>query len=186
MPARKPPTDDKVVELVKAKQKRNRPDLANFGQENVEPGDNARFLRLARVSMNLPPIDISDPNQVEKRLNDYFDFCEDNDRKPNMIGMANWLGVDRATLTSWKTGEYRAQSHLPVIKKAIDLLEEMWVDYMQNGKINPASGIFLAKNMFQYKDQQDIVVTPNTPFQNMDSELAKKTVMASLPEETEE
>ena len=43
------------------------------------------------------------------------------------------------------------------------MLEELWVEYMQNGKINPASGIFLGKNMFQYKDTQDLVVTPNSP-----------------------
>ena len=87
----------------------------------------------------------------------------DNDRKPNMIGMANWLGVHRDTVHQWKTGATRSNTHYDLIKKAIDILEELWVDYMQNGKINPASGIFLGKNMFGYKDQQDLVVTPNNP-----------------------
>ena len=54
-----------------------------------------------------------------------------------------------------------------VIRKAVDILEELWVDFMQNGKINPASGIFLAKNMFQYKDVQDVVISPNN---NQDQE----------------
>ena len=142
--------------------RRNRPDLAKFGEENTEPGDNARYLRFARVAFSLPPIDISDPAQVESRINQYFDFCEENDRKPNMIGMANWLGVSRDTVNSWKRGECRGGTHSDVIRKAIDILEEIWVDYMQNGKINPASGIFLAKNMFQYKDVQDVVLTPTT------------------------
>ena len=142
------------------KRKRNRPDLAKFGEENTEPGDNSRYLRYARVSMNLPPIDISDPKQVQHRINEYFDFCEENDRKPNMIGMANWLGISRETVNSWKRGDYRSATHSAVIRKAVDILEELWVDYMQNGKINPASGIFLAKNMFQYKDVQDVVISP--------------------------
>jgi hypothetical protein len=51
-----------------------------------------------------------------------------------------------------------------VIRKAIDILEELWVDYMQNGKVNPASGIFLGKNMFGYKDQQDITIRPDSPY----------------------
>ena len=80
-----------------------------------------------------------------------------------MIGMANWLGVHRDTVHQWKTGATRSNTHYDLIKKAIDILEELWVDYMQNGKINPASGIFLGKNMFGYKDQQDLVVTPNNP-----------------------
>jgi len=142
------------------KRKRNRPDLAKFGEENTEPGDNSRYLRYARVSMNLPPIDISDPKQVQHRINEYFDFCEENDRKPNMIGMANWLGVSRETVNTWKRGDYRSSTHSDLIRKAVDILEELWVDYMQNGKINPASGIFLAKNMFQYKDVQDVVISP--------------------------
>ncbi len=36
-------------------------------------------------------------------------------------------------------------------------------DYMQNGKINPVSGIFLMKNHFGYTDKQEVVVTPNNP-----------------------
>lgn len=50
-----------------------------------------------------------------------------------------------------------------MIKKAIMILEEMWVDYMQNGKLNPASGIFLAKNMFGYRDVIDIAPTTAPP-----------------------
>lgn len=144
------------------KRTRNRPDLAKFGEENTQPGDNARYLRWARLPFSLPPIDISDPVQVENRLNEYFNACIENDMKPNMVGMANWLGIDRTTLASWKRGEYRDSTHSHVIKKAITLLENLWVDYMQNGKINPASGIFLAKNMFGYKDTQDVILTPNT------------------------
>lgn len=145
------------------KRKRNRPDLANFGAENVEPGDNTRYLRFARLPFSLPPIDISDEKQVEQRINDYFLACEQNDMKPNMVGMANWLGVDRTTLTSWKRGEYRTVTHSPLINKAIGMLEELWVDYMQNGKVNPASGIFLGKNLFGYRDQQDVIITPPSP-----------------------
>lgn len=143
------------------KKRRNRPDLAKFGEEYTEPGDNSRYLRYALVSWDLPPIDISDEKQVEQRLTEYFAFCIENDRKPNMIGMANWLGVDRSTLNSWKRGEYRTEGHSPLIKRAVGLLEELWTDYMQNGKINPTSGIFIAKNMFQYQD--NITITPGQP-----------------------
>ncbi len=162
---------DKNEQIASAvKKKRNRPDLANFGEEHVEPGDNARYLRFARVAFDLPPIDISDPAQVENRINQYFDFCEANDRKPNMIGLSNWLGVDSTTLNSWKRGEYRTTTHSPLIQKAVRILEEMWVDYLQNGKVNPASGIFLGKNLFGYKDSQDVVITPNNPITDADAE----------------
>ena len=145
------------------KKRRNRPDLAKFGEENTEPGDNARYLRYAMASLDLPPIDISDPKQVEQRIKDYFQYCIDNDRKPNIKGLGNWIGVDETTVSSWRRGEYRAETHSPLIKKAVDILQEMWWDYGQNGKTNPASWIFIGKNAFGMKDVQDVVVTPNNP-----------------------
>jgi hypothetical protein len=150
-------------QIVKTKQSRNRPDLAKFGEENTKPGDNSRFLRLAMVSLSLPPIDISDPKQVEQRITDYFQFCLDNDRKPNMKGIGNWLGISRETVNNWKRGDYRGDTHCDLIKKAVDILEELWVDYMLNGKVNPASGIFLGKNMFDYKDEQTYNLVPTSP-----------------------
>ena len=177
---------DELVETGKdiVKRKRNRPDLANFGAENAEPGDNSRFLRHALVSWDLPPIDISDPKQVENRIIEYFTYCAENDRKPNMVGMSNWLGVDRDTVKTWKSGEYRGETHSAVVKKAVDIMEELWVDYMLNGKVNPASGIFLGKNMFGYKDTQDVVVTPNRPMgEDPDEATLAKRIEGSVLEE---
>lgn len=175
------------------KNKRNRPDLTNFGQENVEPGDNSRFIREARIAFDggldrkpLPLIDISDPEQVKQRISEYLDFCELNDSKPSMVAMANWLGVSRETLNTWKRGEYRGDTHSDTIKKACLLMEQIWYDLMQNGKINPGSGIFLGKNMFGYKDVADVVVTPNNPLQGMDAEQARQRITDAIPADDDE
>lgn len=157
---------EQPTEIAKPKRKRNRPDLANFGQEYIEPGDNSRYLRNAMVAWDLPPIDISDAKQVEHRIQEYFEFCINQDAKPSVPGMGLWLGVDATTIRKWRAGDYRSTTHLPVIKKAMFVLESLWNDWMQSGKINPASGIFIGKNMFGYKDTQDVVVTPNNPLDN--------------------
>lgn len=176
--------NDNVITDVIEKKKRRGFDVVMNG--NPDPGDNSRYIRHALVAWNLPPIDISDPEQVRQRISDYFDYCEQNDRKPQLVGMANWLGVSRETLNTWKRGEYRSETHSDIIKKAVDVLEEIWADYMQNGKINPASGIFLGKNFFGYKDVQDVIVTPNNPMENADPNDVRKKYMASLPENTDE
>ena len=168
---------------VTTKRKRNRPDLENFGAERVEPGDNARFLRQALVAFDLPPIDISDPKQVEQRIHDYFDFCVENDKKPNIIGMGNWLGVARDTINQWKNGDCRSSTHTAIIKKALVLMEEIWVDYMMNGKVNPGSGIFIGKNHFGYKDVQDVVITPNNPLGEETDPNAIASKYKELPED---
>lgn len=150
-------------EQVVKKKKRNRPDLANFGQEHVQPGDNSRYIRHALATYNLPPIDISDPKQVEERINWYFNHCLSNDMKPTVTGLRNAIGVSKNTLTTWRKEEFRGLTHSGTVKKAYNFLEELWEDYMLNGKINPVSGIFLGKNHFDYQDKSEYILTPNNP-----------------------
>jgi hypothetical protein len=135
---------------------------------NTEPGDNSKYLRHALVTLDLPPIDISNVEEVEGRIWWYFDHCVDNDMKPTVSGMCNALGIHRDTLATWRTGEFRAGTHQAVVLKAYRLLEELWENYMMNGKINPVSGIFLGKNNFGYRDSQEYVVTPNMQQESMD------------------
>ena len=181
----KPQTElssEQVQDIVK-KRKRNRPDLDKFGEENTEPGDNARYLRHALVSWNLPAIDISDPKQVEKRITDYFQYCIDNDRKPNIKGLGNWLGVSDETVMNWRKGVYREDTHLGLIKKAIDVLQELWWDYGQNGKSNPASWIFIGKNAFGMRDETQVTIAPSTPLDNLDSSEARKRLSEAIPDD---
>lgn len=147
------------------KRKRNRPDLQNFGNDLAEPGDNAKYISFALQSWESEPIDINDAEQVKRRIEDYFKRCQAHDMKPGVVGLANALGVTRATLWAWKTGERRGSdtAHVDLIKKAYSLLEELWEDYMLNGKVSPPNGIFLGKNHFGYRDVADVVITPNTP-----------------------
>ena len=172
-------TETKVI------RKRNRPDLANFGQENIQPGDNSKYLRHAMATLNMPPIDIADEKQVEKRIEWYFNHCIDNEMKPTVKGLCNALGISRNTLRTWYNEEFRANTHAPIIQKAYNLLEELWEDYMLNGKINPVSGIFLGRNHWGYQDKIDLVVTPN---QNNIEPIDVATVeakYAELPDVTE-
>ena len=150
-----------------------------------KPGDNARFIRYALASWDLPPIDISDPEQVKNRILEYLNYCAENDRKPQIIGMANWLGVGRDVLNDWKRGITRRDTHAYIVQKAIALLEEQWIDYMQCGKVNPAAGIFLAKNWFGYRDVQDVVVTPSAPYEAGSAEdVAKQYIDGMVGYET--
>lgn len=183
MPNKTPQQDDAIRTVVKRRHGTLPNELENM---NTEPGDNAKYIRFAMASWNLPPIDISDPHQVQDRIAEYFDFCQQNDRKPQIVGMANWLGISRDTLNSWKRGEYRKDTHSDIVQKAVSVLEEMWADYMLNGKVNPASGIFISKNWFGYKDVQDVVLTPNNPLDNMSTEQISDRYLAALPEDTSE
>ena len=159
------------------------PTAHNYGQEYVEAGDNTKFLAHALAVRSMPPINTSDPVQVEQRIHDYFALCVENDVKPTVKGFLNSLRVAKSTLWEWKTGGFRAGTHQAIICEAYDVLEALWEDYMMNGKINPVSGIFLGKNNFGYADKQEMVLTPNTGMPVPQDVATIEAKYAELPED---
>jgi hypothetical protein len=165
---------DKEIEKAKPKKPKGKPRGGNNfltdAALNVEAGDNTKYVLLGARLFNLPSIDLKDPQQVNDRLNEFFQIHAEADMKPTVAGMGMALGLDRRRLWEIKTGNYgtqRAMEDLPTltkdsIKKAYEYMEILWENYMQNGKINPVSGIFLGKNNFGYQDKTEMVVTPNT------------------------
>lgn len=162
---------EKDVQVIKKKPRGGNNWLSPENMLNVNSGDNAKFLRKNLQLMNLPDIDMKDVEQVNARLNEYFDFMAECDSKPTVSGLAIALnGMSRQTLSAIvhdrPTGGTGYQSALPrpvtdLIKKAYKILEILWEDYMNSGKINPVSGIFLGKNNYGYQDKTEYVLTPN-------------------------
>ena len=161
--------DDDVVKEVVKKKPRGGNNFLTDAALNVEKGDNTKYVMLGMELFNLPAIDLKDPEQVWDRLNEFFQIHAKADMKPTVSGMGMALGLDRRRLWEIKTGNYgtqKALADLPTstkdsIKRAYEYMEILWENYMQNGKINPVSGIFLGKNNFGYQDKTEYVVTPN-------------------------
>lgn len=173
--------------MMKEKKHRNRPDLEKFGQENVKPGDNTRYLRHALAAWDLPALDLDDDDAVAGRVKWYFEHCAEDDMKPTVTGLSNALGVSRKTLYDWSQGRRRGEKsdRADLIKKAYDALGELWEDYMQNGKINPVSGIFLGKNHFGYTDKQEVTLVPGKPLgEDVDQKALEEKYADVIVEET--
>ncbi len=143
---------------------------------NLEPGDNAKFLNINLELMNMPSIDMENAEEVQKRLSEYFELYGRYDVKPTVVGMAIALnGHSRQWL--WAVthdaplGGRGNEPTLPpdvtnTIKKAYFLLESLWENYMNSGKVNPVAGIFLGKNNYGYQDKTEYVLTPNQQTDN--------------------
>ena len=154
--------------VVKKKQKRSpRPNQ----QPQTEPGDNRKYLRHTLQVAKLEKIDMKNPEQVSNRVMEYFDICDENDMKPSVAGLALGLGIDRRYLWEIRTGQKKGYPSevVDTLKRAVTTINSMMEDYMQNGKINPVSGIFLMKNNMDYSDKQEVVVTPNQPLGTAES-----------------
>lgn len=151
------------------------------GSLTLDAGDNAKYTSMNLHFMNMPKIDLHDEVAVQNRLNEYFNLMVDSDMKPSVSGMAMALGIDRRRLWEIKTGNTQGSgamgglSSLPqgvtdLVKKAYQLLECLWEDYMLNGKINPMAGVFLGVNNYGYQDVKKVDVTPVLPDSNKDND----------------
>lgn len=138
----------------------------------LNEGDNTKYLSINTALMNMPNIDLNDPVAVQQRLMEYFELYAEADTKPTVVGMAAALnGHSRrwlyAVTHDVPTGGKGYMANIPkesanYIKKAYVLLENLWENYMLNGKVNPVVGIFLGKNNYGYQDKTEYVVTPNS------------------------
>ena len=153
-----------LTEVGKQVTKRKRPDLSEKQTVHTEPGDNRKYILHSLRLAELPKLNLTSVEEVTQRIKDYFTICADDDMKPSVAGLALAMDIDRRYL--WEIREGRKGKNPAVadtLKKAMKILDLQMVDYMQNGKINPVSGIFLMKNNFGYADKQEVVLTPNNP-----------------------
>lgn len=120
----------------------------------------ARALELAK----LEPINLQDPEQVQKRIEDFFVTMANTDTKPTVAGLGMALnGMSRRQLYGIVYQD-ALKDTLPadtirIIKAAYTTMEELWEGYMQHGQINPVTGIFLGKNHYGYQDRSEVAVT---------------------------
>lgn len=171
MPVKKTVDDKNEIKPIKKKSYKVSSEVSTMKGYDVQPGDNAKYLNNSMYLMNLPEIDLHDVEQVKARINEYFDYMAQSDMKPTVAGLSMALNnMSRRTLIAivndYATGGSGYKTALPpevalVIKKAHRIMEVLWENYVQNGKINPVMGIFLGKNNYGYQDKTEHVVTPN-------------------------
>lgn len=144
-------------------------------QLDLQPGDNSKAIGIIMQFNNLPVVDLHVPEQVRDRVNQFYNMCFENDFKPTVASYAASLGFSRKTLWLLMNNPEKGWSDLPAlsldyIKKGYSSLEQLWEYYMQNGKINPVSGIFLAKNNFGYVDKTEYTIEPKATLNESDLE----------------
>ena len=149
-------------------------------------GDNNKYTTFALAVMRLPKVDLYAHDTALPQIDRYYQLCADHDMKPAVTGLSLALGIDRRRLWEINVDHPNAlkipQENKDAIKHAYAGMEFMWENMMQNGKINPVSGIFLGKNNFGYKDQQEYVLTPNQMGETVDPKVIEAKY-AELPDD---
>ena len=169
---------------------------------NIEPGDNAKFLTTAMEvqAIGRKRANFYNAEEVESRIVAYFKLMAERDQKPTFSGLAMALGIDsnklkdirenRPTRGFDKRFGYTENASSPevqqLVRTACNIMTSLWEDYMQNGKINPASGIFLGKNFYGMRDEVEHVVSaPHDPSDDYSADdIAKRYIAESSDNKT--
>lgn len=87
--------------------------------------------------------------EVEEKINAYFNYCEEEEKPYTMSGLAYYLGIDRKTLLNYSKNE----EYFHTIKKARDRVQMQLEENALSNKANPTFTIFNLKNNFDWKDK---------------------------------
>lgn len=90
--------------------------------------------------------------ELKERINDFFSFCSQRNIKPGIEAISLSLGVTRATFWNWTNGigvSGEWQDICVIAKQSIIAFIEAAA---LSGKLNPATSIFILKNVGNYKD----------------------------------
>jgi hypothetical protein len=159
-------------------------------QVKIEDLNAAQRTNLQMKEMMLwDSIDQTDYEQVKGRITEYLDLCERLGLRPGVSGLAYCLETTRMRLyelmkgiegTTWRKRPMQVRD---LVKRVYALFEHNLEENMQAGGVNPVTGIFLAKNHYDYRDQVEQIITPNNPLgETKDPETLKAKYLANTTE----
>lgn len=155
----------------------------------IGKGKNRELTESALKIAAWPKFDINDPDQLRSRIERYFMHCVESDSKPSVAGFALSLKVSKETIFRIVRGDITSERKysadtVSAIRDAYLIFDSLWMDYMQNGQINPASGIFLGKNLFGYRDVVDYTISPGAASSSVSADdLARKYEQLPAPDD---
>ena len=162
---------------------RGRGGTANFPSviSGAKSEDISRCLRNCLTFYDLPIV--KSDEECRERLYWFFDKCEKTGQLPTVEKMVMALGTIKQTVWNWEQGKGCSQTRMDMIKKAKGFIAGFESEMVTEGKINPVVYIFRAKNYFGMKDQQDVVLKPESPLgDKVDPERLQSTIVQELPE----
>lgn len=134
------------------------------GQKKEMPeGYNAKMVSFILAITPKEPLDYADVDEMERRFYNYLELCAVWDMKVGNQAAYTAIGITKEQAWEWENvtkGNPRRSDFIKKVRQICGLYRE---GLMQDGKINPVTGIFWQKNYDGMKDQSEVVLTPNNP-----------------------
>lgn len=129
----------------------------------IDFDDNKNMIELCLDIYNSKTPDLSNEKEVQTAINNYFTNCINRGLRPGNLGLYAALGLDRRQVKDLLDGRIKlnaSSSSLRHIKKAQEMLSTFREVLGSQGKLNPATLIFWAKNFDGLSDVQQIDLNP--------------------------
>lgn len=98
------------------------------------------------------PKKYNDVDIFEKKVKEYFEKCDNEQRPYTMSGLAFALDLDRKSLLNYSKNE----KFFPTIKKAREKVEQQLEENALMGKANATFTIFNLKNNYGWRDSVEV------------------------------
>ena len=126
---------------------------------------------------------------IENKINDYFNYCNENSKPFTMSGLALFLDCSRTTLYQYENelikfnnvSENDKQRIMNAVKRAKRMVEAYQEEQLFIGK-SPVGTIFSLKNNFNWKDTQEINNNTNISAVNPIQQLSTEEIKQLLTE----
>ena len=122
------------------------------------------------------PLKFNSVEELEKKIEEFYDYCEERELPLTFERLAVFLEVDRKTVYNYSEKE----EFFPTFKRVRDRIQADLMEKGLCGSINPTFGIFCLKN-YGYSDKQEIEATTvntnkNIDLSNLSTEELKKLI----------
>lgn len=97
------------------------------------------------------PLKFKNAEELEEKIEEYFEFCNENNKPYTMSGLALALDIDRRTLLNYSNRD----DFFPTIQKARLRCENFAEESLFTSK-NTAGVIFNMVNNYEWKNKHDI------------------------------
>lgn len=170
--------EDKELPKKRKSNGKNSPVIGDNGI-NTKPGDNSKYARILLDISSWKKPDRTNIQEMEDRLQEYLEYCYCNDVKVGNQMCYLALGIDKDTVYDWENGRSFGREHSEFIKKIKIICSGTRELLMQDGKVNPITGIFWQKNYDGLKDVQEIDIRAKQP---LGEELSPDEIAKRIPQ----
>ena len=99
---------------------------------------------------------LGNPEVVERRIQEYFDLCQNNAQLPSIKALGLYIGVPYATLKTYLNDP--TSRYYDMLSRAKDLCHIILENGALNNKVNPATYMFTAANFYDMKDTKSVEI----------------------------